>query len=129
MTSANGIVTTNEYHPRGWILSSTQTAPNGEQRITSYNYDTDGLLIQSTAPDGIVLSYEYDAAHDLRSISDNANNRVEYTYDAKGNRNVETTRDPDGTLVREIQTAYDIRNFIESINVSGSVTQLSLIHI
>ncbi len=124
MTSPNGVVTTNTYHPRGWLLTRTQTAPNSEQRVTSYEYDTDGLMTQVTSPDGTVLSYEYDSAHDLRAISDNVNNRVEYTYDAKGNRNVEKTLDPNGTLVREIQTAYDIRNFVESINTAGSVTQM-----
>ncbi|MGH1429403.1 MAG: hypothetical protein ACRBEE_15815, partial [Arenicella sp.] len=123
-TDQTGVVTTHTYHPRGWLLTRTQTAPNGDQRVTSYAYDPDGLMIQSTSPDGTILNYEYDAAHDLRAISDNLNNRVEYTYDAKGNRNVEQTFDPSGTLIRDIQTAYDIRNFVESINAAGSVTQM-----
>ena len=123
-TDQSGVVTTHTYHPRGWLLTRTQTAPNGETRITSYDYDNVGQMIQSMLPDGTVLTYSYDAAHDLRSISDNLNNRVEYTYDPKGNRNVEQTYDPDGALVRDIQTAYDIRNFVESINAAGSVTQM-----
>ena len=127
-TDSSGVVTTHTYHPRGWLLSRTQTYTNADgstvSRTTSYAYDTEGMLVQSTSPDGTVLTYEYDAANDLRAISDNVGNRVQYTYDPKGNRSSEKTFDPDGTLVRDIQTSYDIRNFVQSINAAGSVTQM-----
>ncbi len=128
MTDSSGVVTTHTYHPRNWLLSRTQTYTNVDgstvSRTTSYVYDNVGQMIQSTSPDGTVLNYEYDAAHDLRAITDNLGNKVTYTYDPKGNRNQQMTFDPDGTLVRQIQTEYDIRNFVKSINSSGSVTQM-----
>ena len=123
-TNPNGVVTTYEYHPRGWLLSMTQTPPTGAARITSYDYDKVGQLIKTTLPDGTEQNYVYDAAHDLREITDNVGNKVTYQYDAKGNRTDELVFDPSGTLVRSTITTYDIRNFISSINNGGSVTQL-----
>jgi len=124
MTDPNGVVTTYTYHPRGWVLSMTQTPPTGVTRVTTYDYDNVGQMIKTTLPDGTEQNYVYDAAHDLREISDNLGNKVTYTYDAKGNRTDELVFDPDGTLVRSTITTYDIRNFIESINRGGSVTQM-----
>ncbi len=123
-TDANGVVTSYTYHPRGWILSMVQTPPTGAARVTVYDYDNVGQLIKTILPAGTELNYVYDAAHDLREVFDNLGNRVTYTYDAKGNRIEELVSDPDGTLVLSTITSYDIRNFIESINNGGSVTQL-----
>ena len=123
-TDANGVVTNYVYHPRGWLLSMTQVPPTGATRVTTYEYDNVGQLIKTVMPDGTEQNYVYDAAHDLREIFDNLGNSVAYKYDAKGNRTEELVRDPDGTLVRSTITSYDIRNFIESINNGGSVTQL-----
>jgi len=123
-TDVNGIVTSYTYHPRGWVLDMTQTPATGAARVTSYEYDNVGQLIKTTLPDGTEQNYVYDAAHDLREIFDNLGNKVEYTYDAKGNRTHNLIRDPDGILVRSTITAYDHRNFIESINSDGSITQL-----
>lgn len=136
MTDPNGIVITYTYHPRGWLLTMTQTPPAGETssegeeqggaapRVTTYDYDNVGQLTKVTLPDASELNYVYDAAHDLREITDNLGNKITYLYDAKGNRTHEEIFDPDGTLVRSTITSYDHRNFIESINNAGSVTQL-----
>ncbi len=123
-TDVNGVITTYTYHPRGWVLSITQTPPMGAARVTAYEYDNVGQLIKTTLPDGTEQHYVYDAAHDLREIFDNLGNKVKYTYDAKGNRTHDLVNDPDGTLVRSTINTYDIRNFIESINSGGSVTQM-----
>ncbi|MBL4674280.1 MAG: RHS repeat protein, partial [Arenicella sp.] len=123
-TDSNGIVTTYSYHPRGWLLTMTQTPAVGAARITSYDYDNVGQLKKVTLADGSEQNYEYDAAHDLRAVFDNLNNRVEYTYDPKGNRTHTLIKDPSGTLVRSTITTYNHRNFIQSINNAGSLTQL-----
>ncbi len=123
-TDPNGVVTNYVYHPRGWLLSTTQVSQTGDTRVTTYGYDKVGQLTKVVLPDGTEQHYVYDAAHDLREISDNLGNKVEYTYDAKGNRTHELVKDPDGTLVRNTVTTYDIRNYIESINSGGSVTQM-----
>ncbi|GHA19348.1 type IV secretion protein Rhs [Arenicella chitinivorans] len=129
MTDANGVVTTYDYHPRGWVLSVTQTPPSNGQdapspRVTTYEYDFVGQLKKTTMPNGVETYYDYDAAHDLREVRDNYGNKITYTYDAKGNRETEQYFDPSGTLERTTTTAYDMRNFVSSINSGGSITQM-----
>jgi YD repeat-containing protein len=124
-TDPNGLKTGYSYDLRGRVLSVTQTPPatsGGSPRITQYQYDPRGNVINTTQPDGRALTYIYDAANYLTAVTDNLNNRVEYSYDLKGNRTTSLTKDPDGSLVRSIQTAYDIRNRAAQINHAGSLT-------
>ena len=126
-TDPNAVVSSYTYHPRGWVLSMTQTPPAGSAelpRTTQYTYDNVGQLVQMTTPDGIIITNIYDAAHYLRSVEDNLGNRMTYQYDLKGNRTQTETYDPDGTLARTLETAYDHRNFMTSLNAAGSLTQL-----
>lgn len=111
------------YDPRGWLISIIE-APSSGYRTTSYEYDDVGQLIKVTQPDKSTQNYVYDASHSLREVTDSLGNKVSYSYDAKGNRSNESVHDPDGTLLRNINTTYDIRNFIESINDGGSITQM-----
>lgn len=124
MTDANGLVSTYQYHPRGWVLSVTQTPPSDDARIVRYHYDGIGQLSKIEMPDGSELSYSYDAAHELRQVTDNLGNRVEYAYDVKGNLVSEAVYGADNSLVKDAALAYDIRDFVESINTSGSITSL-----
>ncbi|MFT6099381.1 MAG: YD repeat-containing protein, partial [Arenicella sp.] len=123
-TDPNGVVTRYDYHPRGWLLKTTQTPPLGQARITTYDYDNAGQLKKVTLADGSEQNYVYDDAHDLREVFDNLGNKVEYTYDPKGNRTHTLIRDPNSTLVRSTITTYNHRNFIQSIDNAGSITQL-----
>ena len=123
-TNPNGVVTSYTYHPRGWLLSIVQTPSNGNARTTNFVYDNLGQITQVTFANGTQYSLSYDAAHDLREVSDNLGNRVEYTYDGKGNLTHQLTKDPDGTLVKSAITTHNIRNFLESVNSGGSITQV-----
>lgn len=124
MTDANGTVTSYNYDVRQRLLSQTVTPAQGSPRTTTYTYDGVGQLLTTTSPDGVILTYTYDAARYLRSVSDNMGNRIEYSYDLKGNRTQEVTKDPDGVLVRLVDTTYDNRDRVSSINAAGSLTQL-----
>lgn len=115
-TDANGLIITYDYHPRGWLVKVTETAPTGTARVTSYEYDSVGQTTKVTTPVGAELTYHYNAAHELRSVTDNVGNVVEYSYDPKGNRISEEIRDPRGTLVRRVERTYDIRNQVVAIN-------------
>ena len=128
-TDANGVVTDYTYHLRGWLETVTQTPPAGsfpdaQARVTTYEYDSVGQLIKTTLPDGSEQNYVYDASHALREVYDNLGNKIEYTYDSRGNRTDELVKDPDGTLVGSTVTLYDIRNFVKSVNRDGSITNL-----
>jgi len=48
---------------------------------------------------------------------------VQYSYDLKGRRTTTSTFDPNGTLVRSIDTSYDARDRVNSVNNGGSITQ------
>ena len=123
MTDANGLQTQYSYDLRGRVLSVTKTPPGGLPRVTRTTYDFVGQVSSVTMPDGIVLSYTYDAAHQLISVTDNLGDKVHYTYDLKGRRTNTSTFDPNGTLVRSLDTTYDAWDRVNSVNNAGSVTQ------
>ena len=123
-TDVNGLETTYGYDYFGRVVDITQSSPVGNVRTQAYAYDNHGQMITATLADGVVLSYTYDAAHYLRSIVDNAGNKVKYTYDRKGNLTEEKESDPDGTLTRSVARVYDARDQLTSINAGGSVTQM-----
>ena len=124
-TSPVGVITTYSYDVRGRFIQLIQTPPAGKgiARTTTFSYDNAGQLLSVTTPDNITLNYRYDPAHDLRSITDNLGNRIEYRYDLKGNRIDESIKDPNGNLIKTVQTGYDLRNRVQTINSAGSITQ------
>jgi YD repeat-containing protein len=112
----NGVTTDYAYFPRGWLQSVSVTpAGGGAAQVTSYLYDGVGQLTQSTLPDGSYVKYAYDSAHRLTTITDSANDTVNYTLDAIGNRQAETWKDPSGTLQRNIARAYDALNRLQTV--------------
>jgi YD repeat-containing protein len=76
-------------------------------QTTIFTYDNVGQLKESLSPDGTKISYGYDAAHRLTSITDGAGNTVTYTLDNMGNRTGEQLRDKSGTLARSITRIFD----------------------
>jgi len=124
MTDSNGVVTSYQYDVRQRPTQITVTPPQGAARVTSYSYDNLGQLLTAITPTGVTLTLSYDAAHYLRSITDNLGNRIEYNYDENGNRNSEVARDPSGVLVRQVQLDFDARDRLSSINSAGSLTQV-----
>jgi YD repeat-containing protein len=85
VTDPNGIVSTLTYDPRGWLTSVT-VDPGAAQAVTAIAYDSTGQITRITRPDGAFLDYTYDDARRLISISNAANEKITYTYDAMGNR-------------------------------------------
>lgn len=123
MTDSNDLVTTYTYDPRGRVKTIAQTPPAGSAATTQYSYTPWGDIAQVIDPDGVVLTYQYDAAHDLRFIVDAAGNYIHYKYDLKGNRTGEDVYDAGGNLKRTLGYAYDLRNHQSQINSAGDITQ------
>jgi RHS repeat-associated protein len=123
MTDPNGLRTSYTYDPRGRAKTITQTPTSGTAALWQYSYTPWGDVSQVIDADSVVLNYGYDAAHYLRTITDSAGNQIRYSYDLKGNRTQTYTYNPSSTLARQIDTAYDLRNHVSSINAAGSITQ------
>lgn len=107
VTDNNGLVTTMTYHPRGWLETTTVTAPSGASRTTSYQYDAVGQITRMQLPTGAVLNYEYDNARRLTAIENGLGERIEYTLDAAGNRTREEIKDTNGAIVYSVARAFD----------------------
>jgi RHS repeat-associated protein len=123
-TDANGVMTSYDYDQRGRLTRVVVTPSVGEARTTQYTYDLlSGNLSTHTAADGRILTYTYDAAHYVRTVTDNLGNKITYGYDIKGNRTSEKTYDPDNTLVRSVNLAHNVRNYVSAVNTAGSLTQ------
>ncbi len=107
---ATGLLTSFEYHPRGWLTATRVHGVNGApDRVTRIDYWPTGLTKQITQPDGSYVSYRYDAAHRLVGIADAAGNSVEYVLDNAGNTIAENTRDATGRLTRTLSRIYNAR--------------------
>jgi RHS repeat-associated protein len=122
-TDPNGLVTSYAYDPRGRLSQISEQANGATARVTAFSYTPSGKLARTTLPDGRTLSYSYNGAQELMTVTDNLGDKIGYTYDSRGNRSQTSTYDPDGTLVRQIKSVYDIRDHLQSINDGGSVTQ------
>ena len=129
LIDANGTETRLSYHPRGWLLASTIVSPSGNSADNStvrYSYDNNGLLLQTTLADNTQLTNEYDPAHRLIALSNNQEDRIEYTLDSAGNVIIDHTYDNLNTLTRSSHKAYDELNRLITITgASGQVTSFS----
>ncbi len=111
MRDANGVVTDMEYSPRGWLVTtkvrgSDDTVETDDQ-ITRIAYKPTGVVEQVVQPDGNIVTFGYDPAQRLTSITDGAGNRVSYTLNAAGERVADTTVDSTGAVVRSLSRIYD----------------------
>lgn len=122
-------MTTYIYDARGRVMTSTQTPPGGTARVTQYTYTPFGRIRTVNHPDGIMLTYGYDAAQNLRTITDNLGNQIRYSYDTRGNRNGEEIFNADGTKVRSTAYTYDIRNRVRTITAAIDATRSSVTEI
>lgn len=101
VTDANSIVTTFTYTPEGWLASSITAGAK-----TSYTYDVIGQVTKVTLPDNSSLSYQWDDAKRLISITNNLKESMTYRYDAMGNR-IEETVKKGTTITQQVKRQFD----------------------
>jgi RHS repeat-associated protein len=117
----NGLTTTLEYWPRGWLKTRIVGA-----ETTSYDYYPVGQLKTVIQPDASYLEYTYDPAHRLTEIQDNLGNKIVYTPDAVGNWTREDVHDPVGALVQTHSREYDTLNrLFKDIGGTNPLTQIT----
>lgn len=109
MKDVNDALTVRVFDERQRLKSLTT-----EGRVTSYEYWPTGLLKTVTLPDG-KLTYRYDDAHRLTSITDHLGNSVTYTLDNSGNRTEERTKDPNGALAKTLMRVPDSLNRVQQV--------------
>lgn len=113
---ANGIITTYAYYPRGWLKTRRVGGA-----ITTFTYTAYGAVQTVTDPDSITVTYGYDTAHRLTTITDAQGNYVQYTLDAAGNRTAENTyaagsNTVSRTLTRQFNTLGQLTKVVDGLN-------------
>jgi YD repeat-containing protein len=99
---ANNVITDYSYDARQRLKSASVGG-----QTTNYDYFPTGQLKRVTQPDTNYVEYGYDAAHRLVAVSDNLNNRIDYTLDNAGHRTAEKASDPSGALSRQMSRVMD----------------------
>src|ERR1022692_4831221 len=94
----NNVTTTLTYDGRLRLLTSTVSATNQPSFTTTNTYDPAGNLTSVQLPDNPKLTYGYDTAHRLISITDLFGNATTYTLDALGDITLTKLSNPQGTL-------------------------------
>lgn len=109
VTDANGVITEFTYHERGWLLSSRIKHPTTASldSLTTYTYDAVGQMLSTTLPNGVQIFYEYDDARRLTAVRNAANERIEYTLDAAGNRTQQIIKNAGGTITYSVSSTFD----------------------
>lgn len=111
VTNANGVTTDLTYTPRGWLASRSVNGATSNFTYTPY-----GAVQSVTDPDGVAVTYGYDAAHRLVKVTDALGNYIQYTLDAAGNKTAEQVYDSGGTLRKSLSRTF---------NTLGQVTQIT----
>lgn len=109
----NGVITDLTYYARGWLSSRTVRAnadgsASSNDATTSITYTPAGDVSTVTDPDNNQITYGYDAAHRLTSISNSNSEYVKFTLDAAGNRIKEAVAtSSDATVKRSLTRTYN----------------------
>jgi RHS repeat-associated protein len=116
---ANGVVVDVEYSPRGGMaarkLRGTNAASEADDRIERIDYTADGLVQRVTQPDGVFITFGYDAGQRLTTVTDGDGNNLVYTLNAAGERVKEDTRDSSGALQQTLSRAFDTLGRLQAL--------------
>ena len=124
-TAPNGLITTYTYNPRGNVLTLTETPATGTARTTTYVYDKAERMTSATLPGHGTLTFGYDNGDRLTSVTDSLGNQVTYAYDTRDNRTQDVSKDPNGTVVRQVDRVFNARDELSQISAATSITQLA----
>lgn len=118
---SNGIITQRIYDERNRIQNITNLSTGAQAQ---YFYDNRGNLSYVILPETDRIDFTYNLADQLIEIRDTLGNKIQYQYDLEGNRIREEIRDPQGSLKKYLDLAYDAYNNLRRIiNPDGTYTE------
>ena len=102
----NHTLTTLAYSPRLWLTSSVLASSSGNL-TTSLQYDSAGELTKATLPDSSYLSYAYNNAHQLMTITNRLSETQGFTYNSAGNLTQTLWKNASAVTKRQHTATYD----------------------
>jgi len=102
----NSVTTTLTYDSRMRLNTSTLHTSGGNL-TTTWTHDNAGNLTALQQPDGSKLTYGFDTAHRLTSITDLSSNSVNYTLDALGDVTLVQVKNSGGTVKKSTSATFD----------------------
>jgi RHS repeat-associated protein len=108
ITDPNSVVTDLVYNNRNWLTSKTvHASPSNE--VTGITYTSAGALAKITLPDSIydTITYAYDNAQRLTTITNGAGETINYTLNAAGKPTTTEIKDSGGTVRKSSTATYD----------------------
>jgi RHS repeat-associated protein len=106
VTDPNNARTVFTYNNRNWLTGSTLYTSAGSY-ATSIQYDSAGNLTKETLPDGTYLSYGYDQAHRLTSITNPLSEKEAITYNSGGNLTQALWKNASSVTKRQHTASFD----------------------
>lgn len=123
VTDPNGILTTYAYNPRNWPTSGVLSLASGGTLTTTLQYDSAGNLTKYTLPDNSYLSYGYDTAHRLTSITNILGESQVLTLDSAGGVTQQLWKDASSVTKRQWTGTYDaLGRMLTSVGGMGQTT-------
>lgn len=107
MIDENGLVTDYQYSPRGWLERETVRSAKGDA-VTQYTYYKNGQLKTITAVNGSTLTYQYNDARQLLSVTNNLGEKQEYDpNDLNGDWKNVLYKTTDGVVRYQLSRSFD----------------------
>lgn len=122
VTDPNSVLTTYTYSTREWPTSSVLSVSGGSL-TTSITYDSAGNLTRTTLPDGSYLSYGYDDAHRMTSITNPLSETQGITYDSAGNVTQTLWKNASAVTKRQHTATFDaLGRMLHDVGGEGQTT-------
>lgn len=119
ITLANGAVIQKAYDSRGRLLSN-----NFAGDVTTYTYNSRGLLETVTQPNGQVFTLTYDVAHRLVTVTDQRGTVLTKTWNNVNGELSSTIKSSTGEVVGQVSATYDGLNRV--VSATGVTVQSPL---
>jgi YD repeat-containing protein len=111
---------TNDFQGR---LLTTTVNSGASQAVTTLTYDAIGQVTKVTRPDGSFLTYAYNNARRLTTVTSNLGETITYTYDLNGDVASRVLKTAGGTIVfNQTQTFDELGRLLRHIGANAQNT-------